>query len=162
MSLNKVDIKVNWMSPVRFPGSDVSKGPNLKAIDAALEAIDDSPENWDQSDWATREYSMEDKNNLPGIVVEPAPHCGTAMCLAGHVVTQAGYYLLFEDGFETTATAVDSNGQRYFIDHLAQSLLSLTRHQAEALFEYTNTREGLQWVRDQIAQTALNASYPEV
>ena len=158
MSLNKVEIEVNWNSPVLYGiGVDTYRGPNLERIDAALEAIDASPENWNQEDWAIR-GSEDSIPNLPEIVVEPVPHCGTAMCLAGHVVTQAGYYLLFEKGLANTNVAVDSSGQRYYIDKLAKDLLNITHDQAEALFEYRNTRDGLAWVRGQIANGSRHPS----
>lgn len=154
--INKVDIKVNYHLPalIIYP-ADLDNGPNLERIDAALAAIDASPVNWNQGHWAIRDLSL-DEEDTSMVVVKPAPSCGTAMCLAGHVVTQAGYYILFEEGEEETAEAVDANGRRYFIENLAQSLLNLNESQAKNLFEYRNTRDDLQYQRNQIEQSASN------
>src|SRR5882724_3245257 len=104
--INKVDIKVNYHLPalVTYP-PNLDDGPNMGRIDAALEAIDASPENWNQSHWAIRDIPIEE--DAPMAVVEPIPSCGTAMCLAGHVVTQAGYYIMFREGDVEADIAVD-------------------------------------------------------
>lgn len=150
--INKVDIKVNYNTQPERPypsEEDLENGPNVERIDAALAAIDASPANWDQAHWAVRTLDVEEEE-LPEVVVKPVPSCGTALCLAGHVVSQAGYFILFEEDEDESVLAVDSYGQRYFIPDLAETLLNLTGKQARSLFAYQNGRVDLQYIRDDI------------
>lgn len=66
--------------------------------------------------------------------------CGTTYCLAGHIVTTAGYELEWIDGEASYTT------DGYWIPTLAQELTGLSDYEAFALFFTSKTLEHL-WLR---------------
>lgn len=151
--LNKVNIEIDYSKPVVFYEEIISEeavDPDSERLDKALAGIDASLANWDQTQWAVRKLNDDDEYWFDEIVVAPTPECGTAMCLAGQVVVQAGYYIAFQYGHAETNWAVDKTGLRHEISSLARKLLGLTVWQANQLFSANNDRGELQRVRDKI------------
>jgi hypothetical protein len=132
------------------------KDPELLKL--AVKAIEAEPERWNQAFWGMgrpksggtvtvemkgifsnelfpREFSILDLDNET---------CGTTMCLAGHVVTQAGFPLLLradgwgdaDDRGEAGRCLVD--GKAVSISEKAQELLGLTDGQAAIMFTTGN------------------------
>jgi hypothetical protein len=132
------------------------KDPELLKL--AVKAIEAEPEKWNQNFWGmgrpkpgatvtvemqsiftneliNRKYSILDLENET---------CGTTMCLAGHVVTQAGFPLLLraegwehaDDRAETGRCLVD--GKSVHISEKAKELLGLTDGQAAIMFAAAN------------------------
>lgn len=145
--LNVVDIEIDYDKPVisKFGTPD---SPNLERINAAFAAIDASSKNWNQMAYAIRDYD----GDLPEVVVAPIPECGTALCVAGHAVVQAGYYIAFPALTAETTICVDATGQRYDISKLAEHLLGLNTRQAFELFSGNNDRGQLGIIRDWLEQ----------
>ncbi len=84
------------------------------------------PEEHDQSSWAERTV------------------CGTTMCLAGTVVVQAGYTLLWQPGATTSGYARHpKTGARVPVPTQARDLLGITSAQATRLFLDSETIDEL-------------------
>lgn len=175
--LNIVKIPVDYDKPVINGHYSISESASVvelppgdpELLGKVLEVIDASPENWDQTDYAVRDegyyapngdlisYNYEDRENvdynatwLPDVVVDPIPACGTALCVAGHAVTQKGYHIVFAAGNNNSRCCVDDTGQRYDISFLATQLLGISTYDANILFAGNNDREDLERFRNQL------------
>lgn len=157
MTINKVDIEVDYTKPVVNYYNEQAKErrtPDLERFDRVMDHIQAHQETWRQSDWASlpSHVPLHDKYNEPGsLVVAPTPACGTTLCVAGHTVVDAGYYILFEDYGRTTAVCVDNAGQRYLISDLAAKLLGLTWPEEDELFRGTSDFITFEAVRKDLA-----------
>lgn len=89
---------------------------NFDLASAALDYIEAHPAEHDQSWWGEK------------------TECGTTMCFAGHVVTQAGATLRFYGDNQSTNVCVDADGIERFIETYAQELLGIDFLEAEHLF----------------------------
>lgn len=121
--------------------------------------------------------SFGDDDELDGLkswreVIEKAKNaCGTAQCIAGETVIQAGYRMVYtRQLIATTCVArvptdeVDSKGNTIWkdvpgakpqpIDETAQELLGLTDGQASSLFHGTNTLSNLRVLANRFAREA--------
>lgn len=117
--------------------------PDMQQIEdlvawAEAESTKESGSAWNQEDWVT-----------PNV-----PECGTAYCIAGKAVSNAGYSMLIESGpagvnFVYDAEAPDGRGSD--IGDLAQQLLGLTEEQSEVLFYAYNTIEDLKRITKELA-----------
>jgi hypothetical protein len=125
------------------------KDPELLKL--AVKAIEAEPKRWDQGAWAMgRPQSVEPiKRDEDGYQILPLQHafCGTTMCLAGHVVHQAGYQIVLsideveQDDLDYNPhhvvgahSCVDDTGKEFPIERKATELLGLTEEQADDLF----------------------------
>jgi hypothetical protein len=105
---------------------------DTNVFDQALGQIKAEPHTWRQTSW--------------GVETE----CGTAYCLAGHIVTQAGYQMVWEPwdvgGVQRKAVScvAPSGGRMKLISQVAQRLLGVNETQAEALFDGANDLEDLE------------------
>jgi len=121
------------------------KDPELLRM--AVKAIEAEPERWNQEFWA-KGAPPEDADlisvrmgslrlNMRSLDTE---RCGTTMCLAGHVVNQAGIPMLTtltaEDGNRSIAHCLDENGSARPISHVAGDLLGLTPKERSYLFGF--------------------------
>jgi hypothetical protein len=106
---------------------------NLKLLDEALARIDANPDEWEQVRW----------------------RCETAMCLAGHVAHAAGatWVAPYDSDGGWLAVTVDDGQTKAMVGDFARDALGLRPAQADALFSATNTREGLQAMRDLLAES---------
>lgn len=115
---------------------------NEELLKQAVKAIEARPENWDQESWAenaeTREVEDQFYSNLgrdaewrigvlSNIIIEPNG-CGTKMCLAGHVVANAGYTI------NGAATVVDGPYAGQQVSQVAKQLLDIDKHTAYIVF----------------------------
>lgn len=109
---------------------------NIKALDAALAAIDKDPKSWEQNSWAEKTA------------------CGTTYCLAGHIAVQSGAQIDWQhvglDGRET-ATSAFVDGEWQSIRGVAQQILGVSEEQQEVLFSAYRERDELQVLRDALA-----------
>lgn len=88
---------------------------NAIVLENAIAAIEAEPENWDQTSWGAQTA------------------CGTTMCLAGHIVHNAGYRLNFMhdmDGRKVASHTTDGKN----IEVLAKDLAGLDWHETSYLF----------------------------
>lgn len=95
--------------------------PQPERVDDAIGFIRLNPDLHDQETWGRR------------------TSCGTTMCLAGHIVVQAGYQLVFQPYFERqdvyyASDCVDSAGNTHDIETLAAKLAGLDAEEANKLF----------------------------
>lgn len=115
---------------------------NEELLKQAVKAIEARPENWDQESWAenaeTREVENQFYSNLgrdaewradvlSKITIEP-DSCGTTMCLAGHIVANAGYTI------NGAATVVDGPYAGQQVSQVAKQLLDIDQHTADTIF----------------------------
>jgi hypothetical protein len=89
--------------------------PNLELIDAVMDHIDTHPEEWDQCEWI----------------------CGTVACFAGRAVLIDGWQDDRSTGY------VKKNGDRRFVEGLAEDILGLSFSQSGRLFYPGNTLDDL-------------------
>jgi hypothetical protein len=140
--------------------------PDVPRLRKTLEHITAHPDEWDQSFWAVdwemyREYWCGDgpvlKRRLAMTMGRPA--CGTAYCVAGRTVVDAGCQIVMKadggayqciDPGRHASSAPDVCN----ISHKARELLGLTRDEAIALFEETNTLNDLWRIGQRIAARA--------
>lgn len=125
------------------------KDPELLKL--AVKAIEAEPERWDQGNWAVgRPQDVKPiQRDDDGYQLLPLQQnfCGTTMCLAGHVVHQAGYQVVLSVGGEEKADleysadhaleasdCVDVYGNTFSIERKATELLGLTEEQSDDLF----------------------------
>lgn len=82
--------------------------------------------------WAltSEEYNQRVWAKLLG----PTPDCGTTMCLAGKVVHDAGYKLLFFPPGDAFSCSLTDGNDTENIDERAQKILGLTDREADLLF----------------------------
>lgn len=94
-------------------------GQNVAVVDNAIAEILTNPEEHDQEYWGHRSA------------------CGTKMCLAGHIVTQAGWKLLFPKpipGIVNTTSRCSRDGCIEDIEAQACREAELDAYEAERLF----------------------------
>lgn len=125
--------------------------PNEEMIRIVVKRIERDVSLWDQADWASL-FIKDDERDiyaeelLPRVEMpyEDAMYglndftevsCGTAMCLAGHTVLEAGDTILFEPNENIAWACLDDNGRQRRIRLRAQQLLDLTDEQASILFD---------------------------
>jgi hypothetical protein len=121
---------------------------NIELLDKALSDIDAEAFSWSQGTWVEPPPGM----GLQDLVVPGPPPCGTAMCLAGHVAWEAGYRPTTE-GFRYLWRPLDDHtGPAYRVSDLAARILGLNETDAARLFVGANTRDDLQYIRDELAR----------
>ncbi len=122
------------------------KDPELLKL--AVKGIEAEPHRWNQRQWNLTHRSDEIENNPLGagemvlakgrwsereVELQDLEHCGTTMCLAGHVITAAGYRPLA--GYNGIGMCVDpETSELHGISMLAGNLLGLTETQRQDLF----------------------------
>lgn len=132
--------------------------PDIPRLRKVLEHITAHPEEHVQDAWAIRyiedgepfsEYCAPIRQFLESARQKG---CGTAMCVAGHVVHQAGYDIDWNSGYltEWCRKSGDSRG----ISPVAQELLGLDSKSARELFRCSNTLEDLWRIAREIAERA--------
>jgi len=100
---------------------------NRELLERTLLRIGDHPEDWNQQTWAT-----DDPSELP-----PGNECGTAFCMAGHAVLEAGGTIVWPDNaWRRTATRCNMPGRARYtpIVQAAREVLGLTQDEAAELF----------------------------
>jgi hypothetical protein len=119
------------------------KDPELLRM--AVKAIEAEPERWDQEFWA-KGAPAEDADLIPvrmrshRLNMRPidVERCGTTMCLAGHIVNQAGIPMLTtltaEDDNQAIAHCLDQDGFARSISNVAGDLLGLSPQERTFLF----------------------------
>jgi hypothetical protein len=116
------------------------KDPELLKL--AVKAIEHDEKRWDQIYWVVGVATNEKIQDLNVVDVN---HCGSTMCLAGHVVNQAGLPLLSADGgwggIRTGSKVragwtLDEGGESTTIMMRAKQLLGLNDLQANQLFSW--------------------------
>jgi len=95
---------------------------NVPLLQKVLDHITAHPEEWRQSDWASKSA------------------CGTAYCVAGHAVVMSGYTASFSSKNWATGFCV-KDGRRGHIDTVAREVLGLDLWQAQDLFHGRNTMQ---------------------
>lgn len=108
--------------------------------------------------WAETEFMKESGSawKQDAWVTPNVPECGTAYCLAGKAVSDAGYPMLLEtlpgDGMLRYTYDPDAkDGRGRTIEEVAIELLGLTETQAEVLFFANNSIEDLKMCAKAIA-----------
>lgn len=151
--------------------------PNVPALRKVVEWVEEqdtlpsTESRWKQTVWA---------QILPGGVsaLKPEP-CGTAFCVAGKVVHDAGYKILFDDdswdgtlcvpptikvNWTEKGTVTTHERQRIVFEHedeyeaievKAAELLGVTREQATNLFSASNTAETIRYLAEEYAGEPL-------
>jgi hypothetical protein len=123
---------------------------NLEALNAAIAHIEKNPEEWRQDSW----FYQGDGG------------CGTAACLAGTVVLQAGWkptaWSTAGDGSRSSAEAV-RDGEHQDVEEIAMEILCGDRsawkdpdytpdeQTCQDLFEARNSLDDIKTIRDEIA-----------
>lgn len=113
---------------------------DLERLDAALAAIEAEPERWQQRHWFAR------------------TSCGTACCLAGMVVSQAGWTPTdweldyYGDGRTDISWTVEKGEDEGPVGVVARELLGVGYFDAERLFCALNSLEDLKRIRDELAR----------
>lgn len=114
------------------------------------------PSEWDQSHWAVAPKSPP---------YNGASICGSACCLAGQAVRDAGGE--FDYRFDTFAgglyaiTARMPDGRKVDIGDEASNLLGLSHYQADALFYPDNTADDIERIIEEIKDGESYPMYPE-
>lgn len=118
---------------------------NLAELDFALAEIDAEPRRWNQTTWIDPPDGEADLSQ-PG-----QPPCGTVMCLAGFIAWR-------NDWRPASGLEIDNewwrnlqDGRTQFVRDVAADVLNLWPDEAGALFHWSNTRERLQELRDDLA-----------
>src|SRR3982750_3292224 len=91
------------------------------------------PSEWSQSDWLLQNQWT----------------CGTACCIAGKAVLDAGAQPIWEDSWDRT-DLVKFNGKKETVRTLAREFLHITINQAEALFSASNKFLIIEYIIDSI------------
>lgn len=139
------------------------KDPELLKL--AVKAIEAEPFRWDQGSWAygrpKDEGTITIQASVPygqdfsetrvfGFIDLESEVCGTTMCLAGHIVTQAGFPILIDLDKDTRETleewpqeGVDAarclvDGQAIRVEDKARELLGINTDQAHRIFAATS------------------------
>lgn len=104
---------------------------NEEVFRLAMKHIHEFPEEHQQEVWAQRSA------------------CGTAACLAGRVVLQAGAEIMWDSNF-LVSLCVTPSGERRHISQYARELLGIGQFEAEALFDHMNSVEDLEEIGEGI------------
>lgn len=117
--------------------------PNLELLRRVLRQIDEHPETWEQSDYATK------------------TQCGTRYCVAGHAVAMNGIEMQWRQGdYPDQEYAMRTTSQvEIFCE--AQERIGLTDYEADKLFNASNSRADLERIATQIADRAGEPLWPE-
>ncbi len=115
------------------------KDPELLKL--AVKAIEAEPQRWNQGVWNWTTSSNDEEEGwgassgkmLAGRELQDMEHCGTTLCLAGHVVVQAGQIPLA--GQQGYGQCIDpATGRVSSIMDKAVELLGLSNEQTASLF----------------------------
>lgn len=150
--------------------------------------VEDPERKWNQHAWAAIKEELiqytQDSGYLGRIVLEIKEEsrdpnvCGTAYCVAGKVVVDAGYKFLFDDydGMATMAVPKDVtvlynedgvtvgydermrlNALAFAstVDEIARDLLGISKDEAQQLFAASNTSSDIRMVAERIAGKEL-------
>lgn len=109
-------------------------GPNIERLDAAIAWAEAHPEQHDQGAWARR------------------TSCGTTLCLAGIILTHAGYKPAFVHQFESAGMFFSPDGAMVSPSTEAQRLLRIDSESASMLFLAAGDLANIKRYRDQIAE----------
>lgn len=121
-----------WLSPELHPV------PDLVKLRFHIERIEKDPLCWDQESWIS-EWGAELDEAPPQVRRRAAaadvtvPECGTAFCLAGHVVHDAGYVFARTFGDGSTQVALPGHPWEYVLT-VAAKLLGVCEPQGRWLF----------------------------
>lgn len=112
---------------------------NESRLRMAVDAIAQKPESWDQHTWASYSLGVRERLVKAGVqdylTLPEGVTCGTSMCLAGQVVSQAGMKILWWPGVSNADLCFDPDTQKVEeIMTKAKELLGLTSVQAERVF----------------------------
>lgn len=111
-----------------IPGIDVAR------LRKAMEHITAHPEEHFQEYWV-----LEDARKFTG-------HCGSAMCLAGHIVDQAGYGFKFDDAGYVSCRHPSNPDVTMYVSETSNMLLGLNEQDdiwGHNMYQGTNTLKDL-------------------
>lgn len=114
---------------------------NESRLRMAIDAIAQRPKSWDQGVWGHYSETLAERlveakiPNRDYMMLPEGVTCGTTMCLAGQVVSQAGLPLLWWEDDPDADLCLDPETDEVFeIMAKAQELLGLTDQQAQHVF----------------------------
>jgi hypothetical protein len=139
--------------------------PNIPLLRKYVEWVEEQaqlPElhrEWHQGWWIVdveeRNRYREATNSSRGQFRDPNV-CGTAYCVAGKVVTDAGYKPVYSFTFGTGNIGEVADGEEtYGISELASELLGVTYEDGNRLFASHNTAQDIRKVAEEIAGERL-------
>lgn len=108
--------------------------PDIARLRRVLAKIDAEPETWDQSRFAVK------------------TECGTACCIAGHIVLDSGGKLDLPGYMVGQDSPFTDDG--HSISRLAQTLVGITDKESNSLFDGDNDRDDIQRICEDIAERA--------
>lgn len=124
--------------------------PDLARLRKAVDWVDEQAAKtrggeWYQARWRTKLYAYSDEDA-----------CGTAYCLAGHVVQEAGADWLSDDYLAATPDEAGSSDrwgsqQAVFVADRARRLLGITEDEGSDLFGALNTPDRIRTAAERIA-----------
>lgn len=124
---------------------------NEKLLRDTIKIIEKKPEQWDQRTWgrsspegrvSAETVGLDREDPSEYTVLPEGVTCGTSMCLAGHVVTQSGYPLVWWDGDSSANWCVNPETKKLEdISKVAARLLGLDQQQAGAVFHSHAARQ---------------------
>jgi hypothetical protein len=114
---------------------------NESRLRMAIDAITQKPKSWNQGTWGTYSETLAERlveakiPNRDYLMLPEGVTCGTSMCLAGQVVSQAGMPLLWGEDDPNADLCLDPETDEVFrIMIKARELLGLTYAQANQVF----------------------------
>lgn len=124
------------MYGVRTPQGEEGKMiKNPELLKLAVKNMENEQESWNQASWAVGPATGET------VTTEPLMRymCATTMCLAGHIVSAAGYRMVapaYVPPGQVTAsgTCIDAEGNLVGISQTARELIGLSYEDGETLF----------------------------
>lgn len=130
---------------------------NRALLDERLDYIADHPDEHVQSVWALRRFTdagtltpeWNDTFRYHGYHGWDEPACGTAFCLAGHVLNATPDVVFDWLGEGETSMAILPSGEHVSIFCGAARMLGITDAQAGLLFSGYNTLDHMRSLRDQ-------------
>lgn len=119
---------------------------DIERLRDVLEHVTAHPDEHNQTVWAWRA-------DLDIALTKMIPHCGTAMCLAGHTVVLAGRKIDWATATRSGEAVRVVDGGR--ISDEARKLLGLAYDQAEALFDDGNSLADLWRIAGELTDGAI-------
>lgn len=98
---------------------------NRELVERTIAYIEAHPEEHSQDEWAIRK------------------HCGTTMCLAGHLVTQAGAKIRWSEHDPSSTQCITPEGNVREIEDYAGEVADFSPEQANTLFWMTDTLDDI-------------------